>query len=137
MRAAQPLETRGETRVRGSADFFIGGSRRTAFENGEKRGEKEIIERPRAAIDANKALGRADALARSEEMRRVISLLDLDSFLRPRVSRSPLSLSLSRFTERRRRREIYRAAYLGSWRLFVYRYHSVGSGARRALWIPP
>lgn len=81
---------------RGAADFYRG-SRRAAFENRKKRRGKEIIERPRASIDANKAFGRtgrADALARtlSEEMRQVISLLDLDSFLRPRVFRLPLAL---------------------------------------------
>lgn len=76
------------------------------------------------SIDANKADGRGRA--RSEEMRRVISLLDLDSFLSgpslPFTSLAPLS----RFTERRRRaRNIYtgaRSRYLESWRLFVYRY---------------
>jgi len=75
----------------------------------KKEGKRrEIIERPRAAIDANKA---AEPRARklSEEMRRLISLLDLDSFLRGRESLSlapslfpftSLAL-LSRFTGRR------------------------------------
>lgn len=85
----------------------------------KKEGKRrEIIERPRAAIDANKA---AEPRARklSEEMRRLISLLDLDSFLRgreslslslPLSSRSPLSLSYLDSPGGGHRREIYRHA---------------------------
>lgn len=111
---------------RGIPPIFIGVVVGLLSKIGKKQGKREIIERPRAAIDANKALGRtggrAGARTLSEEMRRVISLLDLDSFLRPRVFRLPLSLSLSRFTERRRRREIYRRARAGILNLGVYSF---------------
>lgn len=54
----QNARVRGKGRGRGPADFYQS-SRRAAFgKREEKNGEKEIIERPRAAIDANKALGR-------------------------------------------------------------------------------
>lgn len=83
-----------DARVRGRMPIFIEAVVRLLLKTGRKKEGKrrEIIERPRTAIDANKAAEpRAHKL--SEEMRRLISLLDLDSFLRPRES---LSLSLFR-----------------------------------------
>lgn len=55
----------GEMRVRGERDpaDFYRGSRRAAFETGKKEGKREIIERPRATIDANKALDRTNGRA--------------------------------------------------------------------------
>lgn len=124
----------------GIQDCFVsrGGKREGAIFIGlllktgrKKRGKKkrEIIERPRAAIDANKAAEHK----LSEEMRRLISLLDLDSFLRPpslslslSLFRLPLSLSYldsatgEKYTGTRLVSRISR-------RLFVYRCYSADS----------
>lgn len=87
------------TRVREGKDrsnFYRDSDRSGCFrkqEREKKKREKEIIERPRGRARSTRikrSAGRARTL--SEEMRRIISLLDLDSFLRAPESSVYLSL---------------------------------------------